>query len=453
MNDWWLWVQATFNNREIATGVWLLIAITLCLLCKGGRNGIWGILKACLQSKLLILFGSLSVNITVLCWVFLWLGLWIPDQQVSTFLWFVLSGTALTGRAVSVKEGDGYFRTLFLDSFKIAGIFEFLVVAYSFSLPFELVLVPFMAFAGLLIGFAGIEKAGASVKTLFEWIAFAVVAVIIWKSVGSIWEHPDAFFTTQTGRNFLLPILLTVGSIPFFYILYCYSHIEVARIQIDFKTFQSEELKRYARKRFFRTFMFCPWLLRRATRQFHLLPANANIDVDLIISEILTHEWYSENPPEVDENSGWSPYLARDFLEAEGLRTGDYHSGHGGAEWGANSRPIDLDDQVFPNSVAFYVEGHRGLASTLKLKGHFRDDFDPTLAKERFNEIAQTLLERSISGDLHDVQDVIKSDKDFALVIDGTRVARKIQRYPNEKGFELYFTIVRSTTSAVKSSV
>ena len=53
----------------------------------------------------------------------------------------------------------------------------------------------------------------------------------------------------------------------------------------------------------------------------------------------------------------------------------------------------------------------------LKLKGHFRNDFVSALAKERFNEIAQTLLEQSISGDLHRAQDAIKSDKDFALAV------------------------------------
>ena len=298
MNDCWLWVQATFKDREIATGLWLLFAFILCLFLKDVRRGMWGILKASLSSKLLILFGSLAVNVTGLCWAFLWLGLWTTNQLASAVLWFLLSGLALTGRTVSVKEDQVYFKNLFLDSFRVVAIFEFLVVAYSFSLPVELVLVPCMAFVGLMIGFAGIKKEHASVKTLFEWIAFAVVVVTLWKSVGSIWEQPEAFFTTQTGRNFLLPVLLTVGSIPFLYIWYCYSHIETARIQINLKTFQSDELKSYAKKRFFLTFMARPWLLRRATKQFHIMPASTNSDVDKIIVDILIHERNIENPPE-----------------------------------------------------------------------------------------------------------------------------------------------------------
>ena len=449
MNECWLWVQATFKNREIATGIWLLFAFTLCLFLKNIRSSMWSILTVSMQRQLLILFGSLVANITGLCWLLFWLGLWTPDQFASTILWFLLSGLALTGRTLSVKEDQDYFKNLFRDSFKVVGIFEFLVVAYSFSLPVELVFVPFMAFIGLMIGFADIKEEHASVKTLFEWIAFVVVVVLLWKSVGSIWEQPEAFFTTLTGRNFLLPSLLAVGSIPFLYIWYCYSHIEVARIQIDCKTFQSEELKRYARKRFFLTFMTRPWLLRRATRQFHIIPANTNSDVDKIIADILIHERHSKSPPKVDKNLGWSPYLARDFLKAEGLQTDDYHSDQDGTntKWWASSNYVDLDNQVFPNSVSFYVEGLRELATTLKLKGQFRDDFDPTLAKERFNEIAQALLERSISGDLHRAQDAIRSDKDFALAVDNKMwVARSTERYPNGKGFELHFILVRGTT-------
>ena len=360
MNECWLWIQATFKNREIATGIWLLFAFTLCLFLKNIRSSMWGLLKVSMQRQkvsmqrqLLILFGSLVANITGLCWLLFWLGLWTPDQFASTVLWFLLSGLALTGRIFSVKEDEGYFKNLFWNSFKVAGIFEFLVVAYSFSLPVELVLVPFMAFIGLMIGFADIKEEHASVKTLFEWIAFAVAVVLLWKSVGSIREQPEAFFSTLTGRNFLLPGLLTVGSIPFLYTWYCYSHIERARIQIDFKTFQSDDLKHYAKKRFFFTFMARPWLLRRATRQFHMMPARTNSDVDQIIADILIHERHSQSPPEVDENLGWCPYLARDFLKTEGLRTGDYHSGHGGAEWWANSNDVDLDNQVFPKGIIY----------------------------------------------------------------------------------------------------
>lgn len=122
-----------------------------------------------------------------------------------------------------------------------------------------------------------------------------------------------------------------------FYVWFCYSHIEPATIQIDMKTFQSGDLKRYAKRRFFLTFMARPWLLRRAVRQFHNLPAETNEDVDKIVREILTYERQVENPSEVDPKIGWSPYLASKFLSELELKTGDYHSDGFDDQWWAIS--------------------------------------------------------------------------------------------------------------------
>ena len=396
-----------------------------------------------MHNKLLMLFGSLGIYITGLCQSFHWFGLWAPDQIYSTLLWFLFSGIALSGRTILTEEDDQFFRKLIYDSCKMIVVFEFLIAEYSFSLPVELFLVPFMAFLGCLIVVAGSKEEYARAKKVLELIVLAAVAVFLWNSVTSIWEHPAAFFTTKTGRDSLLPILLTLGSIPFLYLLHCYSHLERAGIQIGLKAFQSDELKRYAKRRFYLNFIFRPRLLRRATRQFHILPAETNGDVDQIVADIRAYERHSRSPPEVNEDLGWSPYLARDFLKAEGLQTEDYHPAYRDREWRANSKDVDLDDQIFPNRVAFYIEGRRDLVTMLRLKASFRDDSDPSLAKIRFNDIAQTLLKKSNSGNLQYAQKAIRSDEDFALIADKTRVIRKTDSYPNEQGFELHFILAR----------
>lgn len=443
MNDWWLLIQATFSNREIATGIWLLTALILCLCSHKLRCSLWGIAKTLLQTNLLVLFGSLAVNIVMLCWLFSWIHFWTFDQFPPTVLWFFFSGIVLTGRAVSREEGREYFKNLLVDSIRIYVVIEFLVASYSFGLLAELVLVLFLAFVGLMIGFSSVEKRYAPVKTFFEWIAFTVVAVILWNSLGSIWEQPESFFTTQTGRNFLLPALLSIGSIPFFYFWYCYSHIENARIQIGFKTFQSDALKRYAKKRFYFKFAARPWLLVRATRQFHNMPAHTCTDVDQIIDDVLLHEKHKKNPPNIGESIGWSPYLACAFLKDKGLQTDDYHAGHSRSEWWAGSKSIDLDNQILPNTATYYIEGVQKFVTRLKLKGHFDNDSDLTEAKAKFNEIAYSLLEQSVSGKLCICRDAIESGNDFDLIINETRVVRSTYHYPNGNGFDSCLTLSR----------
>ncbi len=388
------------------------------------------------------------VNVGVLCWSFSTFGLWSPDQIPATVLWTVLSGFALLGRTLSAKEGEGYFKRLLLDCFKITVVLEFLVVGHLFSLPTELAFVPAMTFFVMLTEFSRGKEEFASVRRLLECVVFAVVAFVLWKAVENIWDRPDAFFTTRTGRNFVLPGVLTIASIPFVYVWHCYSELENARIRINLKTFQSDELKRYARRRLFPRFMTRPRLLRRAIRQFHSIPAETGDDVDRIVSDVLVHERRRKKPLDVDVSLGWNPYRASEFLKPEGFETSDYHRAPGGEEWWADSNHVDLDGQVLPNTACFYVEGREDLATTLKLKGHFGSDFDPTLAKERFNEIAQALLERSIAGDVKRAQDAVWSEGDFVVTVQATRVARKMEPYPNQAGFELNFVLVRGGCAA-----
>ena len=115
MDDWWPWVQAAFPNRQIASGVWLLIALLLCVYSKTIRSSIGGLVKAVLHRKLVILFGSMVFSAGALCWLFSTFGLWRADQMPATVLWNVLSGFALLGRTLSAKEDEGYFKRLFLD--------------------------------------------------------------------------------------------------------------------------------------------------------------------------------------------------------------------------------------------------------------------------------------------------------------------------------------------------
>ena len=303
-----------------------------------------------------------------------------------------------------------------------------------------------MAFVGLMIAVCEVTENSTSVKKLFEWVTLAIVSVMLWKSIGSIWDKPHVFFTTQAGRNFLLPGLLMLGCVPCFYFWYCYSHVANARVRINFKNFQSDSLKRYARRRFFRAFIIRPWLLQRATRQFQIVPAMTTNDVDQIVSEISAYERERRHPPRVDENLGWSPYLACNFLKEEGLQTEDYHSGHEGREWWAASKHVELDTQVLPNQAVFNIEGTRGLVTTLRLKGDFFDEGDITVALQRFNDIAQTLVQKGIPGDVEDARRAINSDGDFTLVFGNTRMARETDRYPNGRNFELSFILVRDVS-------
>lgn len=355
----------------------------------------------------------------------------------------MIAGCVMAGRALQAQEDDGHFRGLLKGSLRLGGVFEFIVVAESFGIVTELALVPILFLLGAMLVISEAKPEHAQIKTLLEFALAAIVVTFLWNSISSIWDQPEQFFTTDTGRNFIFPILMTIGCIPVFYVLYCYSHIEQARIQINQKTFQSDEIKQYARKRFFLTFMLRPWLLRRATRQFHVLPAKSNADVDQIIGDIVNYERSEETPPEIDPSVGWSPFLARDFLKEHGLRTNDYHEGYD--EYWASSDYVDLDDHILPNNAIFYIEGEDGVVKTLKLTGKFRDDFDGSSAIVKLREIAQALCLAAIGESDIDFEtflpdaDVFETD----AIIDGVTLRSWANRYPSGTGYEVFFALSR----------
>ena len=136
------WLQQAFNNREIAIGLWIILGLLFCLSRAELRSSLWNLASALIAPKLLLFFGIVAINVVALCWLLAEIGLWSMSQMPPTILWFVMGGCVFAGRALQSKEDDQFFRKLFRGSLRLGGIFEFIVVAYTFSLVTELVLVP-----------------------------------------------------------------------------------------------------------------------------------------------------------------------------------------------------------------------------------------------------------------------------------------------------------------------
>ena len=443
MSDFWSSVTENFNNREIAGSIWLVLVFALVSLKKDVRRGFRGIVDAVLEPRLIMVFASYAVCVAALAWIGSKIGVWTTSQIIPTTVWYFVGGLPLLFRAFDAKEGTQHFRGYAKAVISGIALLEFLYVAKTFSLPAELVLTPIVTIVGLLAVFSERDPEHASVNSLMNWLLAIVVVIIFWNSVSQIWNEPEKFFTTDTFRAFVLPIYLTIGSIPFFYVLHCYSHIQGARIQIDQKTFQSEELKRYAKKRFFLTFMARPWLLRRATRQFHIMPARENDDVDVIIRDILQYERDEESPPEVSKKQGWSPYAAREFLSSEGLRPSDYHAGYAEEEWWSGVASKELGEAILPGSANYSFSGVKGLVLKLRLKGHFVDQFVTDDALDEFSNIATKLCEEAMPEGADELRQRLADRDDFGVIMDEANVRLANERFPNEKRFELILEIER----------
>jgi hypothetical protein len=441
--DVWLIVTENFNTREIAGTIWLLVIFLFGLLkAKDMRQSLAHVYRAILAPRLLVVFGYFSGCVALLAWIGNSLGFWSSSQTIPTIVWYFIGGLPLLVKANDAEEGSQHFRGYAKAAVGGTALFGFIYGAKTFSLPVELALTPVVTVIAMLAAFSERDPEHAPVNTLMNWLLAAVVIAIFWNSISQILDAPKEFFTTRTLQAFILPIYFTIGSIPFFYAIHCYSHIGVVRRQIDQKTFQSDELKRYAKKRFILTFLARPWLLQRAKRQLHIRHSKEKSDVDEIIDDILQYEREEENPPEVDEKLGWSPFLAREFLSAEDLRTSDYHATYEDEWWsGLSSR--ELGEALGINTVSYSFVGVKGLVQKLKLEGRFLKEFATEEVLKEFGVIAGKLCEQALNDGDDELRQLLRKLESFKRNHNGTCIRLRRERFPDERGFELILEFER----------
>lgn len=397
---------SSFSNRELAAGFWLLPFACWLLLRKDFRRSLYDLIKTILSPGLLQIFLFLVFNVWLVCWTLNQFEWWQADQIKSIIFWYFLTGVFLLCRAIRSKEGDSFFRKTIFDNFKVIIIFQFIVVAYSFSLLTEIIIFPFIVFVSVLYGISESKKELKPVKNIFGGLLFIYTIVVAWHSISTIYKEPTMFWNTTTARDFILPILLSIGCLPCFYLVFIWNHIQQFNIRIHFKDYHTDDMRRYAKRRFYLAFCLRPWLLYRAARQFDFLQPKNRKDIENIVQEIKTYERLKNNPSKVKIEDGWSPYLAVKFLSNFGFKTDDYHkSGFNNPEWEATSDPVNANNHhMLFNQITYYIEGTEDFATKLKLRLHIHYKNSSAESLKTLSKIASALYEKATGEKLSEKQ-------------------------------------------------
>lgn len=130
-----------FNNREIATGVWLLVALVFVLQKGGVGRSLFGVLAAFFHPKVFASVILMILYITAVAMALSSIGIWSTALLKDTIMWFIISGIALMIRFSTAYDADNVFQQLFVDSIKVVIFLEFVVNTYSvtafFAAPFS----------------------------------------------------------------------------------------------------------------------------------------------------------------------------------------------------------------------------------------------------------------------------------------------------------------------------
>lgn len=224
------------DNRELAALIWLGVALLWVLSHKTVRSPMGDVVrtffKAVIFLPLLLMFAHIGVEV----WLGFKLHLWHPDLMKPTLIWAVGSAAVLYFNSPTAAKDPRFFRSTVAGTVGVAVFLEFFMNLRVMALAAELVLQPVVALFALMSVVAGAKPEHRPVKLLSEAIlavvGFALFGFTIWH-LYTTWDQLDK---RQLMMEFILPIWLTVGVLPFIYLLSVYITYDSALRGINWAT-------------------------------------------------------------------------------------------------------------------------------------------------------------------------------------------------------------------------
>ena len=382
-----------FNNREIASGIWIAIAFIATLFKSSLRTSLGHLIRSFFVKQLVILNTLLASYVVLVCFILSQIGLWDFSQLKATVLWAVFSALASLMRSLPSGGKVQPFQQWIADNIKVVVVVEFLVNFYTFPLVVELLLVPAITFLVLLLAVAEIDEKYAAVRSLLQYALAAIGILFVGLAVRNLFSDSSEFIRWSTAQDFMTPPLLSLLFIPFLLGTYWYAAYERIHVRLGVLNSIPEGLRRKAMWRAVAAFRGRIELADRWARDAQHKDIQSDEDVRQSIRRVLELYEREKDPPPVAKEEGWSPYLAANFLINHELKTGDYHQSFD--EWFSASPYREVGDGLLPDNLAYYVEGNELVATTLKLVLHVNNPANEQESQAAFKICGSELLQRS----------------------------------------------------------
>lgn len=155
----------------------------------------------------------------------IFIGFWNLGNLKDTILWIISVGTLFVYRAISLKNTLDFFSS-FKQIFKWTLLLEFIASFYSFSYWIELIIVLSLTICAILLSVSERDEKNKDVTGCLNTILVIVGIILFSYSLFLSVENSDNFFSLGSLKSFLLPLILTIFYVPFFYLLALYVSYE-----------------------------------------------------------------------------------------------------------------------------------------------------------------------------------------------------------------------------------
>ena len=274
-------ITNTFNNREIALIIYLIIFL------------IWTLFQQKIRKSLCVLFKTLTNKWILISYVllilygFTYINLWDFSLFKDSIYWTFGVGFIIMMNSDKAIKNDYYFKNMLINNLKLILILEFLVNLYVFNLIAELILMPIVIFMTMIQSYSEVYNEYSKVKKLmnniFTFLGIGYFIFAIYKIVIDFKE----FASTDNLRAFLFPIVMTIIFIPFAYLYALLMHYQSFFVRLKFTIKNDKQLIKYAKRKTFRMCNFSLSKLKKLSREMIFFNVKNKSDLQLEINKIM----------------------------------------------------------------------------------------------------------------------------------------------------------------------
>lgn len=236
-----------FNNREIASGIWLLILFILMIKKKDVRQSLKGLLKTLLNKKILVSILLMFISTAMIVLILYYIHFWDISLLKDTIIWFLFSGIVTCVNAITSRSDENQFKKIIYENLKVLILIEFIVNYYIFPLIIELIIMPIITLILLLDIFTDNKEKFSSVKKLIKTLQTTIGLFLIYYFINNLVSSYQGFISYNTLKSFLLPIVLSLFFLPFIYLFLLYAKYDMIFVRLKMGSSKSKEITQYAK--------------------------------------------------------------------------------------------------------------------------------------------------------------------------------------------------------------
>lgn len=174
-------IQEVFNNREVAFGIWEIIAIFYLVFAKSVHSPLKSILLILLSRRFVFLYFIIFSYFGLMIHFLYTIGFWDITLLKDSIFWILFFFLPLLAKTLENTEGHFFFKKILKENLQLILLVEFILNFWTFKLIIEILIVPISMIVGILYGISYKEKNIYKCQKVFRQNYFLIFGYYTYK--------------------------------------------------------------------------------------------------------------------------------------------------------------------------------------------------------------------------------------------------------------------------------